>query len=103
LRSSDHPADGDDGFSDEEVDEISRLREKSPDGQRRRRRTDEDMAASQSSRRKTSVAFENYNDMAFSALYDEGASLTKRAVSVYVLLCELRSFIQLNKINSRGC
>jgi hypothetical protein len=43
------------------------------------------------------VAFEDYNDMAFSALYDEGVSLKKRAVSVYVSLCELRSFIQLNK------
>jgi hypothetical protein len=35
--------------------------------------------------------------MAFSALYDEGVSLKKRAVSIYVSLCELRSFIQLNK------
>ncbi|KAF7449811.1 CitT Di- and tricarboxylate transporter [Pyrenophora tritici-repentis] len=56
------------------------------------------MAASHaSSRRKASTVFEDYNDMAFSALYDEGVSLKKRAVSVYVLLCELRSFIQLNK------
>ena len=94
-RSTDHGAEGDDGSSDEEIDETSRLRKKSPDGQRRRRRaTDE---ASHSSKRKTSVAFEDYNDMAFSALYDEGVSLKKRAVSVYVLLCELRSFIQLNK------
>jgi phosphate transporter len=97
-RSTEHGADGDDGSSDEDMDETSRLRKKSPDGQRRRRRpTDEDMAASHSSKRKTSVAFEDYNDMAFSALYDEGVSLKKRAVSVYVLLCELRSFIQLNK------
>jgi phosphate transporter len=96
--STDHGADGDDGSSDEEMNETSRLRKKSSDGQRRRRRTtDEDMAASHSSKRKTSVAFEDYNDMAFSALYDEGMSLKKRAVSVYVLLCELRSFIQLNK------
>ena len=100
-RSTDHgaEADGDEDDSDEDVDETAQLRKKSPDGQRRRRRTtDEDMAASHvSSRRKTSVAFEDYNDMAFSALYDEGVSLKKRAVSVYVLLCELRSFIQLNK------
>ncbi|KAF1829920.1 hypothetical protein BDW02DRAFT_592273 [Decorospora gaudefroyi] len=98
-RSTDHgDGDGDDDDSDEEQDETSRLRKKSPDGQRRRRRaTNDDMAASYSSRRKTSVAFDDYNDMAFSALYDEGVSLKKRAVSVYVLLCELRSFIQLNK------
>jgi hypothetical protein len=101
ARSTDHGADGEDDDSDDEVGETSRLRQKSPDGQRRRRRTiDEDMEASHdwaSSRRKTSVAFEDYNDMAFSALYDEGMSLKKRTVSVYVLLCELRSFIQLNK------
>ncbi|USP81304.1 hypothetical protein yc1106_08578 [Curvularia clavata] len=93
--STDHGPDDD---SDEEIDETSRLRKKSPDGQRRRRRTNEDMAASHaSSRRMASVAFDDYHDMAFSALYDEGVSLKKRIVSVYVLLCELRSFIQLNK------
>ncbi|KAF1851649.1 uncharacterized protein K460DRAFT_271602 [Cucurbitaria berberidis CBS 394.84] len=96
-------ADGadDDEDSDEDANETSQLRKKSPDGQRRRRRaTDEDLAASNdwaSSRRKTSVAFDDYNDMAFAALYDEGVSLKKRAISVYVSLCELRSFIQLNK------
>lgn len=88
--------------SDEDANESSRLRkDKSPDGKRRRRRTtDEERRSSNdwaSSKRKTSVAFDDYNDMAFSALYDEGISLKKRAVSVYVLLCELRSFIQLNK------
>jgi hypothetical protein len=88
--------------SDEEAQETSLLRKKSPDGRVRRTRThtDENMAAStdySASRRRASVAFEDYNDMAFSALYDEGVSLKKRAVSVYVSLCELRSFIQLNK------
>jgi phosphate transporter len=92
----------DDDDSDDDANETSRLRKKSPDGRIRRQRThtNEDMAASAdwaSSRRRTSAAFEDYNDMAFSALYDEGVSLKKRAVSVYVLLCELRSFIQLNK------
>ena len=95
-RSTDHGEDDDE--SDEDLDETTRLRKKSPDGRRRRRHTEEDMAASHaSSRRKASTVFEDYNDMAFSALYDEGLSLKKRAVSVYVLLCELRSFIQLNK------
>jgi hypothetical protein len=94
-----HPEDDED--SDEDAHETSRLRKKSPDGRVRRSRThDENMAASteySASRRRASVAFEDYNDMAFSALYDEGVSLKKRAVSVYVSLCELRSFIQLNK------
>jgi phosphate transporter len=91
--------DDDDDDSDVDANETSRLRQKSPDGQRRRRRTiDEDNnSTGLSSKRRTSVAFDDYNDMAFSALYDEGVSLKKRTVSVYVSLCELRSFIQLNK------
>jgi hypothetical protein len=92
----------DDDDSDEDAHETSRLRKKSPDGRIRRQRThtDENMGAStdySASRRRASVAFDDYNDMAFSALYDEGVSLKKRAVSIYVSLCELRSFIQLNK------
>ena len=86
----------DDEDSDMDANETSRLRQKSPDGQRRRRRTT-DASDGLSSKRRTSVAFDDYNDMAFSALYDEGVSLKKRTVSVYVSLCELRSFIQLNK------
>jgi phosphate transporter len=93
---------GDDDDSDDDANETSVLRKKSPDGRIRKQRThtNDDMAASAdwaSSRRRTSVAFSDYNDMAFSALYDEGVSLKKRTVSVYVMLCELRSFIQLNK------
>jgi hypothetical protein len=90
--------------SDDEVNETSQLRRKSQDGQRRRQpwesAHDDDLQASAdfaSSRRRPSTAFDDYNDMSFSALYDEGVSLKKRTVSVYVSLCELRSFIQLNK------
>jgi hypothetical protein len=50
-----------------------------------------------SSRRRTSQAFDDYNDMSFSVLYDKGVSLKQRTVSIYVSLCELRSFLQLNK------
>ncbi|KIW06281.1 uncharacterized protein PV09_02752 [Verruconis gallopava] len=50
-----------------------------------------------SSKRRTSMAFDDYNDMSFSVLYDSGISLKKRIVSLYVSLCELRSFIQLNR------
>lgn len=91
--------DDDDEDSDVDANETSRLRQRSPDGQRRRRRTTDENNNSDglSSKRRTSVAFDDYNDMAFSALYDEGVSLKKRTVSVYVSLCELRSFIQLNK------
>jgi phosphate transporter len=100
--------DDEDGDSDEDdANETSRLQKrsksKSPDGHRRRRtwsRGNDDMHASTdfaSSRRRASAAFEDYNDMAFSALFDEGISLKKRAATIYVTLCELRSFIQLNK------
>jgi hypothetical protein len=84
--------------SDEDANETSRLRRKSfggsrsPDGRRPRQRSVDD-----TSQRRRSVAFDDYNDMAFSALYDEGVSLKKRTASVYVSLCELRSFIQLNR------
>ena len=44
-----------------------------------------------------STVFDDYADMSFSALYDSGLSLKKRMISVYVSLCELRSFIQLNR------
>ncbi|CAI6263658.1 unnamed protein product [Periconia digitata] len=90
---------------DDAGNETSLLRRKSSDGQRRRQISDhshtEDMHSSvdfaSSLRRRASAAFEDYNDMSFSALYDEGVSLKKRTVSVYVSLCELRSFTQLNK------
>jgi phosphate transporter len=56
----------------------------------------------QSSKRKTtSIAFEDYNDMSFSVLYDSGITLKKRIISAYVSLCELRSFIQLNQTGFR--
>ncbi|KAF2730031.1 hypothetical protein EJ04DRAFT_537518 [Polyplosphaeria fusca] len=91
------------GDSDDDANETSQLnRRRSLDGRRRTWGThsEDDMHASTdfaSSRRRASAAFDDYNDMAFSALYDEGVSLKKRIISVYVSLCELRSFIQLNK------
>jgi phosphate transporter len=50
-----------------------------------------------SSKRRASMVFDDYNDMSFSVLYDSSISLKKRLVSIYVSLCELRSFIQLNR------
>jgi phosphate transporter len=38
-----------------------------------------------------------FNDEDFLALYNAGISLKKRLIEVYVSLCELRSFIELNK------
>lgn len=39
----------------------------------------------------------HFNDEDFLALYNTGISLKKRLVECYVSLCELRSFIELNK------
>jgi hypothetical protein len=88
-------------ISDDEADETAALQKaKSRDGQRGLEGRREDLRASTdfaSSRRRASVAFDDYHDMAFSALYDSGVSLKKRTISLYVSVCELRSFIQLNR------
>ncbi|KAF1978244.1 plasma membrane phosphate transporter-like protein Pho87 [Bimuria novae-zelandiae CBS 107.79] len=92
--------DEEEGDSDDDADnETSLLRRKSQDGQRPRRFSGDMFASTEfaSSRRRTSMAFDDYNDMAFSALYDKGVSLKQRTISIYVSLCELRSFLQLNK------
>ena len=95
-----------DGDSDDDVDETAALtKSRSPSD----RRKTMDMSASldmddmRSSRqppkkkRTSSQAYEDYSDHVFSALYDSGITLKKRTVSLYVSLCELKSFIQLNK------
>ncbi len=48
-------------------------------------------------RRRPSVAFNDFGDDALQALYDEGITLKKRVINLYVSVCELRSFIQLNE------
>ena len=49
------------------------------------------------SKRRTSQAYDDYDDQAFSSLVASGMTLKKRTISLYVSLCELKSFIQLNK------
>ena len=43
------------------------------------------------------MAFNDFGDDALQALYDEGITLKKRIVNLYVNVCELRSFVQLNQ------
>lgn len=57
----------------------------------------EDIQESGARRRRPSTTFDELGDQALAALYDEGITLKKRSISLYVSLCELRSFIQLNK------
>ncbi|KAF8849966.1 SPX-domain-containing protein [Acephala macrosclerotiorum] len=47
--------------------------------------------------RRNSQNYDDYADEAFHALYSSGITLKKRAISLYVQLCELKSFLQLNK------
>ena len=48
-------------------------------------------------RRRQSVGNSDFQDHMLSALFSSGITLKKRAISLYVNLCELKSFIQLNK------
>lgn len=48
-------------------------------------------------RRRQSQAFEDYSEEPFTSLFASSVSLKKRAVGLYTSLCELKSFIQLNK------
>ena len=49
------------------------------------------------SRRRSTLAFDDYSEQAFNSLLTSGVNLKKRTISLYVSLCELKSFIQLNK------
>ncbi|KAI4172536.1 MAG: hypothetical protein LQ346_008585 [Caloplaca aetnensis] len=48
-------------------------------------------------RRRQSQAFEDYSEEAFTSLFASSVALKKRTVGLYTSLCELKSFIQLNK------
>lgn len=95
-----------DGDSDDDADERAALN-KGRGVKQRSKTVDltasgdlDDMRSSSewpTSRRRASQAYEDYSDHAFSALYDSGITLKKRTISLYVSLCELKSFIQLNK------
>lgn len=49
------------------------------------------------SMRRNSQAYDDYAEQAFETIYSSGITLKKRAISLYVQLCELKSFVQLNK------
>ena len=94
-----------DDSDDDEADETAALRSSSI---MKRSRTTEGgyhggMDSMQSSRelperrRKSSFGTEDFSVQAFQALYSSGITLKKRTISHYVNLCELKSFIQLNR------
>lgn len=58
---------------------------------------DDNRSSQELMRRRPSMAFNDFGDDALQALYDEGITLKKRITNLYVSVCELRSFIQLNQ------
>lgn len=94
-----------DADSDDDADETAALQSR-PSKDRRKtydasmNRSIDDLRSSRElpeRKRRMSQAYEDYSDHAFSALYQSGITLKKRTISLYVSLCELKSFIQLNK------
>ena len=47
--------------------------------------------------RRNSNGYDDYVEQAFSSLHSSGISLKKRTISLFVQLCELKSYVQLNK------
>ncbi|TKA32914.1 hypothetical protein B0A50_01140 [Salinomyces thailandicus] len=56
-----------------------------------------DRHSANSLRRRPSTAFNDFDSEALDALYSEGITLKKRLTNLYVSVCELRSYIQLNR------
>ena len=95
--------------SDEDGDEMAPLAKSGSIKERRKtfdfnaanaERSVDDLRSSRewpTSKRRTSQAFEDGHDQSFAALVASGMTLKKRTISLYVSLCELKSFIQLNK------
>lgn len=79
------------------LDKASRARRSSMRG----RDHDSGEQAADYSMRRPSMAFNDFGDEALQALYDEGITLKKRTTNLYVSVCELRSFIQLNETGFR--
>lgn len=104
-----------DGDSDDDGDETVPLAKSGSIKERRKtfdanaanaERSIEDLRSSRewpSSRRRSSQAMED-SDQNFASLVASGMTLKKRTISLYVSLCELKSFIQLNKTGfSKAC
>lgn len=94
TRSQDHIEE--EGESDDDANERSALRKRNSN-----EHNPYDMTASPnldtvSTRRRPSTS-DDIDEQALDIMYNEGVTLKKRAVSLYVSLCELRSFIQLNQ------
>ena len=84
------------GDSDDDADERTAMN----GSHMSRRKTHDDLRSSRelpTSRRRMSQAQDDYSDNALEGLLASGMTLKKRTISLYVSLCELKSFVQLNK------
>lgn len=109
-------ADGGIEDSDDEDDESAVLNRQKHTGAKRTKSTPydhnignaEDLRASvtdlrtsteftKSVRRGSQAGYDDYAEQAFNSMYSSGITLKKRAISLYVQLCELKSFVQLNR------
>lgn len=100
------------GDSDDDPNDMAPLT-KTPSMKERRKTYDastggiDDLRSSRelpSVRWKSSQAFEDNSEHGFSSLVASGMTLKKRTIGLYVSLCELKSFIQLNKTGfSKAC
>ncbi|KAL7921571.1 hypothetical protein ACQKWADRAFT_321380 [Trichoderma austrokoningii] len=94
--------DDDSGTEDDETSGLTRRKSSSRYGRRKTASSIPDMAASSDfgRSRRYSTTIDDYGDQSFlfgSTLYSSAIMLKKRIVALYVQLCELKSYAQLNK------
>lgn len=95
-----------DADSDDDADELAALNKDRPTKERSQtfdansRRSTDDLRGSRelpAAKRRLSQLSQEPKDLNVSDLYASGMTLKKRTIGLYVSLCELKSFIQLNK------
>ncbi|KAI6714666.1 hypothetical protein JHW43_002747, partial [Diplocarpon mali] len=108
-RSIDEGVEDSDDDDDDDDDENTALRRTRPqlartkstpyDGNIGRSGTEDIRTSTEISKsvRRNSQNYDDYANDAFSTILSSGITLKKRAISLYVQLCELKSFLQLNK------
>ncbi|OTA01860.1 hypothetical protein A9Z42_0021860 [Trichoderma parareesei] len=97
-----HGSDDDDSATDDDETTGLTKRKGSKYGRRRTASSIPDMAASSEfgRSRRYSTTIDDYGDQSLlfgSTLYSSGIMLKKRIISLYVQLCELKSYVQLNR------
>ncbi|KAL8346523.1 hypothetical protein RB598_000429 [Gaeumannomyces tritici] len=100
-RGSTEGGDDDDSDEEEETTALARKRRSSVGTSRRGGRATDMAASTELSRsgRRLSTTYDDYAEQA--ALYSTDIMLKRRIVALYVQLCELKSYVQLNKTGFR--